>query len=244
MGIQAEASTQENMSIEQQVSAIVSKMVKDDKGTWTFPDTVTDEALKYAAMAERRRRDTQATYTQLDQRNKALEAEKAILMEEALSDVINSLPEDKKETLNDLKYSDPEEWRKQLAKLEQDALSIRKGRIDEKLKEVSEKTYKEVEIARRERVLDQFSRDNPDITIDDNTISNDIPPRILKKLDNGDITFEQFLEDCADYLRSGTTIAKPKAPEITNLGRVSGSSDPKATMTRAESIRSYSTEIY
>ena len=167
---------------------------------------------------EKRYRDTQRAYTKARQEVAALKAEIKALKEKVKPEP--SLSAEQKKELEELKYSDPDKWYKKMRELEESA----KQELSKSVEQLSEA---EKEAVRRELVLEEFLQENPDLTINDDVIANDIPPRIKKELDEGKITFEQFLDKVKDFLTKGKTVDKGKSvPSQPDLNKVGGSTEP------------------
>lgn len=251
MGIPAEdAATQEKQeqddnkstpTFADRVNEAVNEMKSDDKGNYVLPEGLSEE-VEFAAMAEKRRRDTVAAFTKTNQENKALKAEKSVLSKKALTNVEVKLTAAQEEELEDLKFSDPEAWRKKRNGYEAAALEQHQKELDEEVKKVSTSSLEEEEIGRRELVHKEFLKANPDFTLD---IDEDIPPRIMKKLADGKVSFEDFLQECYDYSKTGKVV---KQQESTlgqpNLGKVGGGSNPDKNAVKEDAIISYNKETY
>jgi hypothetical protein len=250
MGNRADATTQvvdtkqPEPTLEAKVNDIVGRMTKDEKGSWVVPDEVQDEAVRFAAMAERRRRDTQADYTKVTQKAKALEAEKATLLQKIVDGPDLDLSPEKKEALEQLKFEDPEEWRKQVNILEKETKQKRKLALDEELGKATASTLETEELERRANVLAEFNASHEGFTIDDDVIANDIPPRIIKKLETGKITFEDFLQECYDYSTTGKVVKQETTMDQPNLSKVPGGSKPDNKAVKEDVITSYRKETY
>lgn len=241
---QATDTKQPEPTLEAKVNDIVGRMTKDEKGSWVVPDEVQDEAIRFAVMAERRRRDTQADYTKVTQKAKALEAEKATLLQKIVDSPDLDLSPEKKEALEQLKFEDPEEWRKQVNILEKEAKQKRRSAIDEELGRASASTLETEELERRANVLAEFNESHKDFTINDDVIANDIPPRIVKKLETGKITFEDFLQECYDYSKTGKVVKQETTMDQPNLSKVPGGSKPDNKAVTEDVITSYRKETY
>lgn len=228
------------------VNDVVKNMVRDDNGNWTLPDDKElSEEVRFAAIAEKRFRDTQSAYTKERQKAKALEAEKTVLLKKAVNNVQVKLTPEQAEELEDLKFSDPEAWRKKVNAYEADALKEHEQQINEEVKQVSTSSLDEEEKERRSVVLKEFLNNHEGFELNDSVIQNDIPPRITKKLANGEVTFEDFLQECYDYLTTGkvvkqteTTLGQP------NLNSMGGGSTPDKNAVKEDIITSYRTETF
>lgn len=243
----ADAATQKATGSTPSFADLVDKAIKeakqDDKGNLVLPEDL-DESVKYAATIEKRRRDTQAAYTRDRQKLTALEAEKATLFSEVVGDVKLELTDEQVNELEELKFSDPEAWRRKVNDYEKVALQKKRTSVEEKLKQVSTSALDNDELERRKTVLEEFVKSHAGFTLNDDIIANDIPPRISKKLEKGEITFDQFLETCFEYLTTGKTVKTEATMEQPNLRKVPGGASPSDTAVKEDIISSYENEIY
>lgn len=229
-------------SIEQRVSALTDSMVKNSEGSWELPEgTEATEMEAFAAMAERRRRDTQAEYSRGQQNLKALQAENDRLVTAWEADALAKMSPDQREELDSLKHEDPDAWRVKLNEYEQ----ANRTAFGERRQAIKDEASKETELERRARLLDEHNQANPELALTDDVIDNDLPPRFMKKLEAGEIDFEQFIADAADYLGRGKVMEPgTPAPKEPNLGRAPGGSKPSDTAVEASVTESYKSELY
>lgn len=238
-----QANENKQVSFSDRVNDAVKQMKQSDDGKWQLPDGLSEE-VKVAAMAEKRYRDTQAEFTKTRQENKALKAEKSVLLNKAVSTAQINLTDEQKEELENLKFEDPEAWRVKMNTLEREARKKRQEELDEEVKQVSTSSLEEQEKELRAKTLEDFRTQYPDVTIDDNVIANDIPPRIVKKLENGDVTFDQFLEECYTYLKTGKVVADTKVSNGPNMNKSGGGNNPDENAVAEDVIQSYKSETY
>lgn len=228
------------------VNEAVNTMAKDDEGNWVLPEgEELSEEVRVAAISEKRYRDTQSAYTRTNQQKKALEAENSVLLKKAVGNVELSLTAEQAEELEDLKFSDPEAWRKKLNVYENEALAKHEEELNEEVKKVSNSSLDEQELERRKQVTANFLADHEGFVFTDEVWQNDIPPRINKKLENGDISFEEFLSECHSYLTTGKVVKQDD--DILgqpNLGKVGGGSRPDKNAVKEDAIQSYNTETF
>ena len=242
---------QENSSLNSQdtfhdkVSATLKGVTRKPDGGWNFPDN-TSEEIAYAVTAELRRRDTQAEFTRTRQKQVALEAEKQELLKQlSTTEAKLELTDKQKEELEELKFSSPEDWHKKLKSYENSAQEEYTKKVNEQLKEISANGTREAELERRKLVLKEFQNSNPETVIDDDVIANDVPPRITRKLQENAISFEQFLQEVADYIKANKVIVNTeKTLNEPNLSKTGGSETPSADAIDKASKQSYENEIY
>lgn len=188
--------------------------------------------------AEKRRRDTQAAYTRGQQELKLLKAEKEAL-EHQLSKL--NLSVEQNEELEELKYKDPEAWRNKINQLEQEAVVA----AQQKLAEVTAEARKRAELERRAQILQEYNAEHPEVPITDEVIAYDIPPRITRKLESGDITFEEFLEEARAFLTTPKKVAAGDEPtDQPNLNKLGGRDTATPQAVNEDVIASYQNEIY
>ena len=199
-----------------------------------------DEGLQFAVNSELRRRNTQSTYTQSQQRIKALEAENAALAANWEQDAVANLSATDKAELDELKVQDPDAWRAKIGELEQ----ANKEKFQEKRETISKEASQLTELEQRKADLAAFNEANPNFVITDDVIANDIPPRITNKLKNGEITFIEFLETAKKYVETPKVIQKTKVEEEPDFANARGSRTPSKEAEQAQSSNSYKKEIY
>lgn len=231
-------------TFENKVSSVLKTVKRGDNGKLEFPEGTPEEVV-YSATAEQRRRDTQAEFTKSRQKQAALEAEKTELLKQVSSNIKVELSDEQVEELEELKFSDPDAWRRKLNTYEAKAQSERAKEVDERLKEVSAKGTETAELERRKHVLQEFQIANPGLVLNDDIIANDIPPRITKQLQDNEITFEDFLQEAHNYLETGKVVATTeKTLGQPNLSKAGGGDIPSDDAVKHEANKSYETEVY
>lgn len=180
-----------------------------------------EAAQKEALTAEERRRNTQSSYTKGQQRIKALEAEIAVLKEEAAKAA--SLAISTNQALEELKHTDPEAWYIERQKLESQHLQNFQNRVSE----ASAKASQEEVLAQRMQYLQDFNAANPDAGLTDEFLTMDIPHRLKLELEQtGD--FEAFINKAYEWKRSGKVVGSSVAAPTyqPNLGNIGGAAAP------------------
>lgn len=226
------------------VNEVVGQMTQGEDGKWILPESVdkNNEALVFAVNAEKRRRDTQAAYTRTAQEKARLEAENKHLAEGWQKDFSSSLTTEQQAELEELKVTDPEAWRLKLNELEE----TRRNKFNETRKTIQQKAVGESEVEYRQRALQEFSEAHPDLKLTDDVIQNDIPPRITKQLEAGEITFGDFLAKVAEYMTKGRVVkpTEEKPNGGIDLGTAPGGSLPDGNAIKEASKTQYQDEIY
>lgn len=228
-------------SFADKVNAAVAAATVDDKGNMVLPADLPEE-VAYAATLEKRRRDTQSSYTKTQQEAARLKAENDLLAKGWEDQFASTLPTDVQVELEELKATDPDKWRSRLNELEVQ----RRTEFGTKRQELAVKAQGETELEYRQRALEEFAQANPDIQLTNDVVQNDIPPRITKQLETGKITFGEFLNQCKDYLTKGKVV-RPQVdtPKKTpNLSAAGGGGHPDPTQVRMASENQYKDEIF
>lgn len=183
---------------------------------------------------EKRFKDTQAAYTKSQQELAKVKA--TLKVKETWQDEISA---EDKDRLEDLKYSDPDAWYAERARLENES----KSRFNEKLNQV---TTELTELDKRELVLEEFKNSHPGFDLNDDIITYDVPKRITSKLENGDISWEEFLQETYDYLHTPKVIGDKNDKEESepNLSEAGGGDTAADYATNADVKQSYKTAIF
>jgi len=194
---------------------------------------------------EKRYKDTQASFTTSQQRVKELEAERDVLRD-LVPNPLSSLPEEVVDELEDLKYSDPEAWRTRLNEVEVQA----RAKLNERIVETTSKATSEAaiafELSRRSTVLDEFYKANSANPLTDEQLANDIPPRLTKKLEAGEITFEELLDKAHQYINAGRAFKDNSEDTLDqpNMNHTSGKSEASDHRPDKTASQQYANSFY
>jgi len=200
-----------------------------------------DPTIVYAARAEKRRRDTQAAYTKAQQEKLALQKEKEALENLIAQELEKSLdlsPEQQEE-LEELKLIDPDEWRRKLNELEKEQKTMKKSKIKELQDQARQEALQEAEVLRRQQILEEWQAKHPDVEITDEVIANEVPPKYIKDLEEGKISFEDFLDKVYNFLTANKVIPQEKAPNKPDLSKVSGGATPSENAKAEDIVAQY-----
>lgn len=233
----------ETQTFEQKVTSIVSSATIDESGNLVLPEGLElDEPTKYAVTAEKRRRDTQSAYSRAQQEIKTLKSENSAAWEILAKEVTVDLTVEEQTELEELKTVDLEKWRLRLNELD----SKKNEKVSKTKKEVKEKSAREIELQARVDLIKAHNEANPDHQLTDDVIENDIPPRYLKDLEKGTISFEEFITKSSTFLKKGKVLAKAEEPddEDVDLSKANGSSKIPAEALKQSSKIDYSKETY
>lgn len=123
----------------------------------------------------------------------------------------------RKEELEDLMIKNPEQWRKEMNKLETEA---RSGRVS-KLQEIKATHENGSTEASKVIILDMFNVDKETPLTMDN-LKLDLPKRITDKLDNGEVNYVEFLGLAYEYIANTPKSTKKDGevnePNISGMG--------------------------
>jgi hypothetical protein len=200
--------------------------------------SVTQDSSTQEIDWEKRYKDTQSAYTKTRQELIATKA-RATVLEEHLAPRFELSPEDT-ERLEDLKSMDPDAWRLELNKLENNARKEHNDKVNSNINSLTE-------LEKRQLVLEDFQESHPDFILTDDVIEYDVPPRITKKLEQGKVTFEEFLEEAYTYLASPKVVGGSN-PEISknkpNLNKAGGGSTPTNEAAVESFEKAYSKAVF
>ena len=211
--------------------------IPEDK-TATSTDTV-DDSQETKVDYEKRFKDTQAAFTRSQQALREKEAKLEAL--EKLTQPKLELDEATKTELDTLKYENPDAWRTKVNNLEREAMQ----KHQETLNEAGRLAVQQSELERRSQVLDEFNRSHPDVQLTDEVIQYDVPPRITKKLENGEVSFEDFLEEAKNYLVSPKVIGDGNQTlNQPNLNKVGGDDKPSDSAIKGDIVKDYRNLVF
>ena len=193
---------------------------------------------------EKRFKDTQGAYTKSQQALKDAEARLAAADAKikALDTVGKpTLSADVLADLDDLKHKDPDKWRVKLNRLEGEARAKR----DAEIAKIEKAAHHSVELANRTEALAEFHRQHPDIVLTDDVIKYDVPPRLTNRLESGEISFDNFLQEAANFIQKPKVIGDGNSllgqPNLTNIG---GGSAPTETATHLSIEENYANIVF
>lgn len=204
------------------------------------PQPTLEEQL---ATAEQRRKDTQSSFTKGQQAIKALEAEKAELLIQLQNVTKVSLTTEEQESLDSLKYEDPDAWRIELNRLEKKAKSESSANLEELTGKARGAAELKFELDRRQQVLNEFN-ESAELPITAEVIANDVPPRITSKLEKGEISFEEFLSAVDTYRKTGKVVKNEKTLEQPDMNQLGGGKTPTDMKPEGSLSDNYSKDLY
>lgn len=170
---------------------------------------------------QKRFKDTQGSFTKSQQELKAAKAKLEVL--EKLTTPSIQLDEQTQKELDDLKYSDPDAWRSKMNALESDA----KAKHQSLLSEAEKQANIQAELDRRNQVLQDYNNSHPNAPITQELIDFDVPARITKKLENGEITFDDFINEVHQFIYTPKKVGSAnKIMQQPNLSEFGGGTTP------------------
>lgn len=179
------------------------------------------EATQQQIDWEKRFKDTQGSFTKSQQELKAVKAKLQVL--ETLTQPTIQIDESTQKELDDLKYSDPDAWRQKMNTLENDARVKHYSLLSEAEKNAS----LQAELERRALVLDEYNRLHPETQITQELIDFDVPARISKKLETGEISFDDFIVEVHNFIYTPKKVGSSnQVLNQPNLGQIGGGTTP------------------
>jgi len=226
------------------VNELTNQMVQGEDNKWVLPEEVAkdlDEPTLFAVTSERRYRDTQGAFTKAQQNAKKQEAIATGLQERLLESEV-ALTKEQKFELNDLRKTDPEAWRTKLNEYEE----VNKTTLKTELEEIRTKSSTKGELEIRQDQMAAFSKETG-IELTDQVVANDLPPRYIKELEDGKVTFEQFLDKAGKFIKADKTIqgsGDSTDDDTKDLGRVAGGQEPDTRAQEGDFEESYDKAIF
>ena len=229
-------------TFEDKVQATVEQLVTGEDGKLGLPEGVeASEAVLYTAKVEKRRRDTYSSLTKAKNENKTLTNENSALATQWEEEAVQNVTAEQRAELEELKASDPDAWLVQVGKYKDEA----KTKFTEKREGITKTVAKETEVQRRARLVEEYNAANPKFILTDEVIANDVPPRIVNQLANGELTFEEFIEKSSKYLTATKVVggggSKEEEPNMSEEG---GSPVPSKDAIESDIHESYKKTVF
>jgi len=198
----------------------------DDKGKLQLPEDMPDWQ-KHVIRGEKRTRDAQAELSKTQHKLRESVAVNGVLLDTASTMVPDDfqLSDTELTALNTLKTTDPDKYRLEVNALEAKAKEAQRVNLEELTKKAADEATNAHTTKNRVTVLSEFRDANPDLIITDEVLVNDVPPRLLAGVTNGDYTYSEYLNKVKTYLETGKSVNPGKDKEP-NLHNMSGSQTP------------------
>jgi len=220
-----------NASNQADIAELVTKHVNnlDDKGKLQLPEDMPDWQ-KAVIRSEKRTRDAQAELSKSQNTNRGLQAENGVLKQSAMSIVPDDfqLSDADLAEIDKLKTTDPEAYRLRVNALEKDAKEHQAKALDESTSKAREDAQTSHVAKSRVTILSEFREANPDLLISDDVLVNDVPPRFMKGVQDGDYTYGEYLEKVKTYVGTGKSASKKDEGDPHNIHKMNGSQTPGA----------------
>lgn len=196
--------------VNSRINAILDE-ARDDNGRIQkdkiiVPEDATDE-FKAALANERKYRDTQAGYTSSQQLLKTTQAQLDELTVPTTIKVV--IPDE----IEELKTEDPEKWRQEVNRIEDEARKNAEDEASERRNTASEAAIKSY----REEALKNFVAETG-FVITDEIIANDLPQRFMHEL-KPETNFTEWLYKAKAYLTRGKKVSNPDTKTVTDLDK-------------------------
>lgn len=215
----ADTTTDDPHAFQTELNRLVKETTVGENGKFNYPKD-TDPWAKVAIGNEKKFRDSQSNVAKTNQENLALKSENEALLARLGTQV--SITPEQTEELNDLRHTDVDAY---YAKRQEFEGQAQQGHTDFTTETRQQSAY-EVESVRRDAVLADFNA-NREIKITDELVQTEIPPRVYKQLESGEVTFEQFLVNVATFVDTPKTVhAEAPIKNVADLGTVAGGSKP------------------
>ncbi len=231
---------EKELTIVEKIDNLIPNLTQDDTGNWISPEG-TSEELSLAAVAEKRRRDTQASRQDMKVLLDTEKAKSAALVKRMEGNLTITLNADEAKELDTLKLSDPEAYHEKMMEHKEKA----RLKLADTLTEVNKDSAVAGELDSRIEILKRFNESNPTLNITDEFIESEIPPRITKRLSTGKITFGEFLNEVKEYVSKNKVLGDGNAdPTDINMGDLGGSPKPADKAVGEDIVASYAKEVY
>jgi len=222
------------------INNAIKEVTTDEEGKLVYPENM-DPMLRAAVAASKSFRDTQSGFHKNQQSLKESEAENLALRDKLAESTRKplELTAERQQELDDLMYVDPQAWRIEMNKLEQQSSIAATEALQTVTEEARQKAGGEFELERRVSYLEEFNtRGGTPITVDN--LDNDVPKRINDKLANGEVSFEAYIDEVAEYLAKGKVVASTTAQQTADLNSANGGSTAQETQQQGQAAIDYS----
>lgn len=177
-----------------------------------------------AVRAEVRRRSTESAYTRERKRVLEMEAELKVYKDLVPKDL--GIPKEKQEELDVLKFEDPDKWLTEMTAIKNAATAEFQKKTEEAISEAKLQAVKQDTVAARAKQLEDFNS-KTDKPLTDEQLQYDIPPRLTKQLEDGDITFAEMLEKAHAFINGTKVVTNPNYTEEPSFEATPGGSTPQ-----------------
>jgi len=212
-----------------EIAELVTKHISnlDDKGKLQLPEDM-PTWQKHIIRGEKRTRDAQAELSSEQNKLRQSEAKNAVLLKTASTMVPEDfqLSDAELTELNTLKKNDPDAYRLKVNALEASALEAQQTKLTEMTTKAAEDATIAHTTKNRVTVLAEFREANPDLSITDDILVNDVPPRLLAGVTSGQYSYGEYLVKVKEYLATGKTTTGDDNSDPHNMHKLPGSQTP------------------
>lgn len=216
-----------------EVAAALKGYTADDKGKVVIPDG-TPQHVVTALKLEQQRRDANSGYGR--ERSRADKAEaKAKALEEQIALIASpaSLNAEQLAELEELKFTDPDEWFKRKSAIEKANQSQVQEKVTNAVDQASKKAeteYTNTVAKRRDEsvseMLTTHNTLNPDTPITMEMLNANIPPILVQKYHSGELDGAGLLAQAAKFIYADRVIKTEPVVGQPSLGDSSSSTNP------------------
>ena len=184
---------------------------------------------------EKRYKDVQAFATTSRQELARLKAENEVLKANTYT-----ISPEQQAVLDDMKFKDPDKWLLEMNKISSDKDTKLKEAISLKTNEV----LKDMTLSERNQALNDFNSLYK-VNLTPELLQNEIPARIHKKLDSGEIDYPTYLAECTNYLKTPKVVGNgQEVMGQPNLGLVGGGTTPTDAANNEDVNTSYAKAVW
>lgn len=180
-----------------------------------------DKAL--AVTAEVRRRGTERAFTEINKAKIELEAELEVYKSLVPTDL--NISAEKQEQLDVLKYENPDKWFEEMSALKAELQNSFKEQTEKAISEAKQQALVNDSIEARSKTLEEFNA-SVSTPLTDEQLQFDIPPRLLKQVESGDLTFKEMLHKAHEYINGPKRVTNPDMVDEPSFNHTPGGINP------------------
>lgn len=208
-----------------------TNLVKDESGTLAMKEGTYTPEQDALLKTEMRRRETNSSYSK-----ERLRADKAELELDTLKKNLHNIPQ-APVIDEDLKHVDPDAY------IEQVLAAKAFDPYAEVFQQSSEQANSQVGQLTLDGAIAIHNQRNPDKPITPDMMNYDLPPRLVKRFQGGEISATEFFGEAATLLYKPKTVAQEPVVGQPNLNNVTGGSLPGQVDKDAEAANTYATAV-
>lgn len=175
---------------------------------------------------EKRYKDTQAAYTRSQQEGKAKDAVIAKLQEQIAKTPV--FTQQQQDELSELRDTDVDAYAMRLQEFTQEHQKRVAKEIEQFTSQAAESVQEEVKAQSLKQAVEMFNQSHPDKVISEDNLANDVPPRLTKQLEEGSVSYEEFVDKASKFINHEYATANPETMNQPNLNDQPGSNTPSS----------------